>query len=163
QLTQLHDASQPIVKWSARHFIQPLVSGNVAPSAFVVAWLTYVFNEIQQLRGGVDFPAFPDPAREGARREEAALAPGDVVCVRSLAEIRSTLDERSTHRGLYFEPDMMKHCGHRRTVEAEVTKLIDIVTGDMRVMKTPAYILQDVRFSGERQLFNAQWEPLFWR
>jgi hypothetical protein len=58
---------------------------------------------------------------------------------------------------------MMKHCGQRHTVQGEVTKLIDIVTGDMRVMRTPAYILRGVHFSGERQLFNSQWEPLFWR
>jgi len=30
-------------------------------------------------------------------------------------------------------------------------------------MKTPAYILRDVHFSGERQQFNAQYEPLYWR
>jgi hypothetical protein len=33
----------------------------------------------------------------------------------------------------------------------------------MRTMKTPAYLLREVHFSGERQLFNAQHEPLFWR
>jgi hypothetical protein len=163
QLTQLHDASRPIRKRSVRQFVLPLASGNVAPGAFAVGWLTYLFNEIQQLRGGVDFPAFPDPVQDPERPQEARLSPGDPVVVRSAAEIRSTLDDRSLHRGLYFEPDMMKHCGQRRSVEAEVTKLIDIVTGDMRVMKTPAYILRGVRFSGERQLFNSQWEPLFWR
>jgi hypothetical protein len=67
------------------------------------------------------------------------------------------------HRGLWFEPDMLKHCGRRYCVQAEVTKLIDIVTGEMQTMKTPAYILRDVHFSGERQLFNAQYESLFWR
>jgi hypothetical protein len=48
-------------------------------------------------------------------------------------------------------------------VTSEVTRLVDIVTGEIRTMKTPAYILQGVHFSGERQLFNAQYEPLFWR
>jgi hypothetical protein len=67
------------------------------------------------------------------------------------------------NRGLWFEPDMLKHCGRRYCVQAEVKSLIDIVTGEMRTMKTPAYILHDVHFSGERQLFNAQYEPLFWR
>jgi hypothetical protein len=66
------------------------------------------------------------------------------------------------HRG-WFEPDMMKHCGQRYEVQAEIRKLIDIVTGEMLVMKTPAYVLRDVHFSGERQLFNSQYEPLFWR
>jgi hypothetical protein len=163
QLTQLHDASRPIPNWSARHVLQPLVSGNVAPVAFVVGWLTHLFNEVQQLRGGVGYPALPEPAVEAVRVEDSPLVPGDVVVVLSSAEVRSTVDERSLHRGLYFEPDMMKHCGQLHTVQGEVTKLIDIVTGDMRVMRTPAYILRGVHFSGERQLFNSQWEPLFWR
>ena len=64
---------------------------------------------------------------------------------------------------MWFEPDMMKHCGHRYRVQAEIRKIVDIVNGEMRTMKTPAYVLRDVHFSGERQLFNAQYEPLFWR
>jgi hypothetical protein len=83
--------------------------------------------------------------------------------VKPAAAIRATLNDQFLHRGLYFEPDMLKHCGRRYCVQAEVTKLIDIVTGEMRTMKTPAYVLDDMRFSGERQLFNAQHEPLFWR
>ena len=86
-----------------------------------------------------------------------------MVVVRGSAEIRATLNAQSLNRGLYFEPDMLKYCGHRILVQAEVGRIIDIVSGEMRQMKTPAYLLRDVRFTGERQLFNAQYEPLFWR
>jgi hypothetical protein len=55
------------------------------------------------------------------------------------------------------------HRHDQHEVQAEVRKLIDIVTGEMLVMKTPAYVLRDVHFSCERQLFNSQYEPLFWR
>jgi hypothetical protein len=163
QLTQLHAASQPIRNWSATNFLRPLISGNVAPAAFIVGWLTHLFNELQHLRQGVGFPAFEMAVQNGGRREETRLEAGDEVVVRSSAEIRATLNDQSLHRGLYFEPDMLKHCGRRYCVQAEVKRLIDIVTGEMRTMKTPAYILRDIRFSGERQLFNAQHEPLFWR
>lgn len=163
QLTQLHAASRPIDKWSGTSFLLPVISGNVAPAAFVVGWLTYVFDEIQHLRHGVSFPAFEATVHDGGRREETRFEAGDRVVVRSSAEIRATLNDRLMHRGLWFEPDMLKHCGGRYCVQAEVTKLIDIVTGEVREMKTPAYILRDVHFSGERQLFNAQYEPLYWR
>jgi hypothetical protein len=62
-----------------------------------------------------------------------------------------------------FETDMLKYSGQRFEVQSEVKNVIDIVTGEMRTMKTPAFILRDIHFSGERQLFNAQYEPLFWR
>lgn len=163
QLTQLHAASQPIGNWSACNFLRPLISGNVAPAAFVVGWLTHLFNELQQKRGGVGFPAFAVAARGNVALDETQLAAGNDVIVKSSAEIRATLNDQSLNRGLYFDPDMLKHCERRHRVQAEVKKLIDIVTGEVRTMKTPAYILRGVHFSGERQLFNAQHEPLFWR
>jgi len=163
QLTQLHAASRPIGNWSVTNFFRPLVSGNVAPAAFIVGWLTDLFNELQHQRQGVSFPAFEVPEQDGGRPEETRLEAGDRVVVRSSTEIRATLNDQLEHRGLGFELDMLKHCGRRHCVQSEVKKLIDIVTGEMRTMKTPAYILRDIHFSGERQQFNAQYEPLFWR
>jgi hypothetical protein len=162
QLTQLHAASKPIERRTATNFLLPLISGNVAPAAFFVGWLTHLFNLLQQRRGGIGFPTFETAAQDAGKNEDA-LKPGDQVVVRPSAEIRATLNDQLMHRGMWFEPDMLKHAGRRYRVQANVRKLIDIVTGEMRTMKTPAYVLQDVHFSGERQLFNAQHEPLFWR
>lgn len=163
QLTQLHSASEPVDNWSVINFWRPLIAGNVAPAAFLVAWLTHLFNELQHHRGGIGFPAFDSGARAGAQSGEVRFKSGDQVHVRSPAAIRATLNDRLIHRGMGFEPDMLKHCEGKYRVQAEISKLIDIVTGEMRIMKTPAYLLRDVHFSGERQLFNAQYEPLFWR
>ena len=165
QLTQLHAASRPIDRRTVTHFLLPLVSGNVAPAAFVLGWLTYLFNLVQHRRQGISFPEFEAQARDraAAHPEETRLQAGDPVVVRSAADIRATLDDQLMHRGMWFEPDMVKHCGNRYRVQAEIGKIIDIVTGEIRTMKTPAYVLRDVHFSGERQLFNAQHEPLFWR
>ena len=163
QLTELHAASQPIGNWSAANFLRPLIAGNVAPAAFIVGWLTHIFNDLQHRRQGVSFPAFEVASQEVGRLEDTRFQAGDQVVVRSSAEIRATLNDQFEHRGMGFEPDMLKHCGRRCCVQAEVKRLIDIVTGEMRTMKTPAYILRDIHFSGERQLFNAQYEPLFWR
>jgi hypothetical protein len=163
QLTQLHDASRAIKPWNAIDLLRPLIAGNVTPTAFVIAWLTYLFNLLQQLRHGVGFPMFETPAGADAPREDTQIEVGDRVVVRSSGQIRATLNDQLMHRGLWFEPDMLKYCGGRYRVQSEVRTLIDIVTGEIRTIKTPAYMLHDVRFSGERQLFNAQLEPLFWR
>ncbi len=120
QLTHLHAASRPISKWRATNFLLPLITGNVAPAAFAVGWLTYLFNELQHHRQGVSFPAFEAAVGSGGKREEARLEQGDQVVVRSSAEIRATLNEHFMNRGLWFEPDMLKHCGRRYCVQAEV-------------------------------------------
>jgi hypothetical protein len=163
QLTQLHAASRPIGNRNAANFLRPLISGNVTVSAFLVGWLTYVFNEIQHLRQGTAFPSFADAVQDAAASADIHPMPGDRVVVRSAAEIRSTLNDRLEHRGMGFEPDMLKHCGREYCVQARIGKVIDLVTGEMRTLKTPAYLLRGVHFSGERQFFNAQYEPLFWR
>ncbi len=163
QLTQLHSASQPVADWSVANFLRPLVAGNVAPAAFAIACLTDWFNTVQQMRGGHGFPAFEAGGQSAPDPEEPLLEAGDQVVVRFSAEIRATLDGQLVHRGLGFELDMLKHCGHRYTVQSRIRRLIDIVSGEMRTMRTPAYLLRDVHFTGERQFFNAQYEPLFWR
>ncbi len=163
QLTELQAASRPVGDWSPVNFVRPLVSGNVAPAAFAVGWLTHLFNLVQRWRGGVGFPTLEPPAPGFAPQDDLRLQPGDAVRVRPSAELRAAMNEQLAHRGLYFEEDMLKHCGQRQVVQAEVRRLIDIVSGEMRTMKTPAYLLRGVHFSGERQMFNAQYEPLFWR
>ena len=163
QLTQLHDASQPIGDWSPVNFFRPLVAGNVTLGAFAVGWLTHLFNRVQQLRGGSGFPAFDRTVKSNKGEADDEVKAGNQVVVKSSGEIRATLNDQMMHRGLWLEPDMLKHCGQRHRVQAEVRRLVDIVSGDMLTMKTPAFVLHDVHFSGERQLFNAQYEPLMWR
>jgi hypothetical protein len=41
------------------------------------------------------------------------LQPGELVRIRSLEEIRSTLDEAERYRGLYFMPEMEEFCGKK--------------------------------------------------
>jgi hypothetical protein len=167
QLTELHAASRPVSTGNPLDRIRPLVAGNVTLSAFVVGWLTHVFVMVQRRRGGVAYPLFGmevgmDTPAHPPTAAATALKPGDEVLVRSPEDIYATL-KGNKHRGLWFEPDMLKFCHQRYQVQAEVRNLIDIVSGTLLEMKTPAYILRDVHFTGERQLFNSQYEPLFWR
>ncbi len=163
QLTQLNAASMPIGKRSFVNFLRPIVAGNVTLRGFVIGWMTHLFNVVQHKRQGVSFPEIDVEVKDLARIPELSLNVGDKVFVRGLKEIRSTLNAKLEHRGMGFEDDMLKYCGQPLYVHSEIKKLIDIVTGEMRTMKTPAYYLRGIHFSGERQQFNAQWEPLFWR
>lgn len=74
QLTQLHDASQPSDRLTVAEFLRPVVSGNVAPRAFAVGWLTYLFNDLQRLRGGTAFPTFEGVPGEPTKEDEPYVA-----------------------------------------------------------------------------------------
>lgn len=76
------------------------------------------------------------------------LRRGDLVEVKSPAEIMATLDERGDVEGLPFMPEMAAHCGRRYTVQARADKVCDTVsfTGSRRIPS--AVLLDDLRCDG---------------
>lgn len=78
-----------------------------------------------------------------------APRPGDMVMVRPLAEIRSTLDEESSLDGLPFMPEMHRYCGRTFRVHRRVDKIYDMrhKTGMRRLRGTVS--LTAVRCTGD--------------
>jgi hypothetical protein len=62
---------------------------------------------------------------------ELNLQPGDWVEVKSIDEIRATLDDKGRNRGLSFDPEMALHCGRRYRVASPLRKIIAEETGKM--------------------------------
>ena len=163
QYTQVVPSSTPMRSWDPRADLVPLVVGNVAPRAFVIALLTRWFNRVQLRRGGTRWPYRPEGQAGRTRVETRDFAPGDRVRVRDKASIAATLNERGFNRGLWFDPDMIKHCGRSYEVEARVERIIDDRDGEMVPMKTPCIMLKGVYTSGEIHRFWAQHDCSFWR
>jgi hypothetical protein len=76
------------------------------------------------------------------------LRRGDLVEVKSPAEILATLDERGDLDGLPFMPEMAAYCGQRLRVTARADKVCDSVqfTGSRRLPR--AVLLEDLRCDG---------------
>ncbi len=82
---------------------------------------------------------------------ERPLRPGDVVEVKSPAEILSTLDGGDALENMPFMPEMLRHTGRRYTVSRRVDKICDTVTatgstGSLRMGST--VYLDDLRCDG---------------
>jgi hypothetical protein len=78
------------------------------------------------------------------------LRPGDVVELRSAAEILATLDEKASLEGMPFMPEMLKHAGKRLTVSRRVEKIcnnVDPTCGPIRRMRSTVH-LEDLRCDG---------------
>ncbi|MBX6722220.1 MAG: hypothetical protein IRY92_03130, partial [Dactylosporangium sp.] len=76
------------------------------------------------------------------------LRVGDVVEVRSAAEILATLDENGELESLPFMPEMLRYCGQRLTVYKVANKACDTLTGTgMRRMENAVH-LAGVRCDG---------------
>jgi hypothetical protein len=76
------------------------------------------------------------------------LRRGDVVEVRSPAEILATLDDKGALEGLPFTPEMVPFCGRRFTVERRADRICDTIaySGTRRLRDT--VLLDDLRCDG---------------
>ena len=74
-------------------------------------------------------PRYVASDRDTTPTESLGLQPGDWVQVKSLEEIRATLDREGRNRGLQFSRDLAVHCGRRYRVRNRVESLIVEVTG----------------------------------
>ncbi len=162
QFTQLHGCTTEYPRWSLGRDLVPWLSGNYSAKAWLVAMLTRVFNGVQRRRGGVGFPPQP-PLGEHLAKDPTDLAVGERVTVLPLEEIARTLNSQGKNKGLWFDVEMVKHCGQEYRVSARVQKIIDDATGQVRFMKTPCIMLETVDSTGEGLHFNPQHDPIFWR
>jgi hypothetical protein len=83
---------------------------------------------------------------------ERPFRPGDVVEVRSAAEILATLSEEGSVDNMPFMPEMLQYVGRRYTVSRRVDKICDTVSSSQnwsRRMHSTVY-LDDLRCDGSR-------------
>ena len=81
--------------------------------------------------------------------EALDLQPGELVQVRSPAEIEATLDDRGFNRGLSFDREMLRYCGRTLRVKDRVSRLIDESTGRLLRIPKDCIILEGSVCSGE--------------
>jgi hypothetical protein len=84
--------------------------------------------------------------------EALILRPGELVEVRSPAEIEPTLDENGLNRRLSFDREMLPYCGKTFRVKDRVERIIDDRTGLMIHIPGDCLILDGVVCSGERSV-----------
>ncbi len=91
---------------------------------------------------------FVKGSRSGDTGREGQLRPGDVVEVKSAAEILATLDGEGSADKMPFMPEMVRHAGRRYTVTRRVDKICDTIaaTGSRRMHAT--VYLDDLRCDG---------------
>jgi hypothetical protein len=89
----------------------------------------------------------PSPCSVPLEQEVLNLKPGELVEVRSLPEIRGTLDGEGKLRGLAFLPNMESFCGTRFRVFKRMETLYQEESGQVRCLKNTV-LLNDVQCDG---------------
>jgi hypothetical protein len=80
---------------------------------------------------------------------DGALRRGDLVEVRSAAEILETLDEHGELDAMPFMPEMVPYCGRRFTVDRRADKICDTISSSLRSRRMDnTVLLDDLRCDG---------------
>ena len=175
QAVRLPDFTTALPWWRIDQYVADYLSGNVTLrqmlngfvySTYCTATRAYLqttgrpgrwlYDRFQSLRGGIPYPRHRGKLLPGERAPNRPLdlQPGEMVRVKSYEEILATLHSSNSHRGLFFDAELVPYCGGTYRVRARVSKFIDEKTGKMRSMKTPAVMLENVwcrsRYSNHR-------------
>lgn len=163
QMTELLGASEAMKWWDCRQDLRSLFYGNIGFVGFLVAALTRMFNTVQTLRGGCDYPFRPASHSTNTPIDDLGLKPGDRVLVKSKDAIAMTLDGKDRNRGLRYDREMVRFSGGRFVVRRRVSHIIGEDSGRMLAMKTPCITLEGATATGEFLRFCPQNEFVFFR
>jgi hypothetical protein len=151
QATELVRASKPLAWWDLRSYVKDLTSGNVSPWKMAAYMFLAGLNMIARLhwRGRpAIYPYVRGLAGDKTPAETLDLKPGELVEVRSRKEIMRTLNRSQRNRGLFFDVEMVPHCGKTFRVQRKVERIINEKTGVMMKMRGACILLDGADCSG---------------
>jgi len=164
QTTEIPRATSPLAWWNLRQYAEDCFSGNVSPRRILnglVYWLYYslsqagigvgrpmrwLYNKICPFFGGTLFPRKVGLVPRGQQTPSIKLnlQPGELVRVKSHEEILKTVGADGKNRGMYWDAELVPYCDKTYKVLRNVSKLISEQTGEMKEMKSPCIVLDNV-------------------
>ena len=186
QATRLPYATTPLAWWDIRQYFEDYASGNIGLARIWSGLVYSIYFHLSQAGIGLGRPmrwfydkfhslwhgtVFPRtngliPVGQPTPSETLDLQRGELVRVKSHAEIRKTITTDNRNRGMYWDAEMLPYCGSTYRVLDRVTRIIDEKTGGLYEMKNPGIILDSVfcqaRYSACRMFCPRSIYP-YWR
>ena len=152
---------------AVRIVLREIRGGDLSMPEVLKLFVLWSWQKLQRAAGADRSLQGPHKRTPG---ESLSLKPGEVVRVKSRAQIVATLDQNSRNRGMGICCEMTRCCGREAEVRYRVDRLIDERTGKMREL-TDTVALQNLRGQalGEECLCYGQLgdcprgELMYWR
>jgi hypothetical protein len=171
QATEMLRATCFVSPRNPRMWVKDVRSGNAKARIAVASFAILAFNKWQaastrlpralRIQDGRLWPSYV-PTGEKRRHPPIGLQPGELVEVRSQAEIEATLDEKGDLRGLRFGAEMLPYCGTKARVLARVDRIIDEKTGRMLTLRD-CIILENLWCQGTFRVLCRRKIYTYWR
>jgi hypothetical protein len=150
QATEAVKASEHLrVFKDSDQYVREFRSGNFPRLRFIGLLVRALVIELAHRVGLVKALPLHGPGPKSPPTETLDLQPGELVQVRSPAEIKATLNDQGFNRGLSFDREMLPYCGRTLRVKARVNRLINEKTGRMLRIPKDCIILEGSVCSGE--------------
>jgi hypothetical protein len=187
QATLLYAATRWLPWWDVRQYVFDIITRNRTPHHVCrVLLLATLRSTLRRLPFGYRlFKKFHDLMHRKLTARDAPslngripkgmptptpsleLQPGELVRIKTQAEIEQTIDTTGRNRGLTFDPEeMAPYCGKTFKVRKRVTTIIEERTGRMLYMKQPCIMLEGVVCKAEYVLCRLNCPraiPSYWR
>ena len=158
QATELINIAEPTSAFQVGQYVKDVASG--VPVKQVIRFIADL--AIKKASRTADHLSGPCTGRTPT--EKLGLTVGETVRVKSIDEIRETLDAAGCNRGLWFDRhEMGSFCGQELVVSRVLHRLMDEKTGQLRELKNPCVVLSEVECSGVFRRFCSRGMLHFWR
>jgi hypothetical protein len=160
QATRLPNASERMPPWCLWQYVRDFRSGNVslrrlsrvlllssfrwwADTGVAYRLARPIYDFVHRALTGRPAPIVEGEVADGQVTPVAhlGLKPGEWVRIKPAREIFQTLSRESKNRGLWFDEEMLQHCGKSFRVSGSVERIIHERTGEMIQMRTPCIVL----------------------
>lgn len=148
QATEAVRATEPLSKYDLRQYVREFAFRDVGTLGFMRAVARATGVAIGRRLRLVSHVPLPGEDSPDSTPGDLALRPGEMVEVKSREEISRTLDRNGKTRGLWFDWEMIPHCGRRFRVRDRVDRIIDERTGEMIHITSDCLILEGASCSG---------------
>jgi hypothetical protein len=162
QSTEILNASKPLPWYEPTQYVRDLTLNRTSFSQWVQSLLIAFYNKLAYIFKFKSWK-FVAGENEGPSTEASLnLKVGELVRVKSLAQITKTLDANGKNNNLLFAPTMMSFCGQTMRVQDRVENIILEATTKQRKIKDTV-LLEGATCDGVCHRLCPRQSFLFWR
>lgn len=161
QSSEILNATQPLPWWSVRQYVWDLEYNRTSLGMLLRSLLIAAYNKVAHLTKLKPW-RFVAGGGDHVESEPLNLQAGELVRVKSLAEIRRTLDAAGKHQNLLFAPSMTEFCGRTMRVQERVEQIVLEGTTKQRKL-ADTVLLQGATCDGVCHRLCPRQSYLFWR